>query len=279
MKRVVVLLMMLVIGIEGFGQCTPATMRIRLVVTDAGLGRDSLWFGFDATASYGLDPDLCEWELPPHGPPGQIYFDARFVNIPGRDGLDTPAGLGNGFLEDYRAFHSGYGIDTFKIAFQPSDAGYPITFSWDINNILAVCDSAILQDEFGGVIIKARMHAVSSLVVLNSIFTRLILMLYFRPSDVELSGDEIPGEFSLLQNYPNPVNPSTRIEYKVPRQTHVRLSVANVLGEEIAILVDGERSPGRYAADFDATPYASGVYFYRMVAGNVVYTRKMVVTK
>jgi hypothetical protein len=64
--------------------CTPPLSRTWLYVADAGTGHDTLWFGFDTTATYGLDLHLCEYEFPPV-PPGGV-FDVRFVNIPGREG-------------------------------------------------------------------------------------------------------------------------------------------------------------------------------------------------
>ncbi|MFN0157184.1 MAG: T9SS type A sorting domain-containing protein [Bacteroidota bacterium] len=274
MKSIVVLLM--VVGFEAMAQCTPpqySTAWLRF--TDGENSSFVLWWGFDQTAHYGIDPHLCEVALPPCGPTPMM--DVRFSNIPGRDGMDDPQGLGQGTYEDYRLNTSGR--DTFKVKFQAGNGVFPVRFSWSPSAILAFCDSAILQDEFGGVLIRANMGIDSSIVISNPAFHALLIVTSRLVKDVEPSDDEIPIAFMVAQNYPNPFNPSTRIEYEVPRQAHVRLSVANVLGEEVAVLVDAERSPGRYAADFDATLHASGVYFYRMVAGNVVHTRRMIVTK
>ena len=90
-------------------QCTPPTMRASIVVTDATTGRDTVWFGHDPAATYGLNTPLCEIELPSAPPTG--VFDVRWVNIPGHDGQDTPAGLGQGFSEDYRQYVSPAKID------------------------------------------------------------------------------------------------------------------------------------------------------------------------
>ena len=86
-------------------------------------------------------------------------------------------------------------------------------------------------------------------------------------------------KFSLEQNYPNPFNPSTAIEYYVPKLSRVKLIVYNSIGQELQVLVDGEKAPGLYEVEFYAANLPSGVYFYRLVAANFVETRKMVLLK
>jgi hypothetical protein len=88
-----------------------------------------------------------------------------------------------------------------------------------------------------------------------------------------------PWTFTLNQNYPNPFNPTTHIEYSVGRSGYVSLKVFNILGEEVATLHAGYRSPGNYAATFDGRRLASGVYFYRLRAGEFVSTRKLLLIK
>lgn len=82
-------------------------------------------------------------------------------------------------------------------------------------------------------------------------------------------------EYKLGQNYPNPFNPSTTITYAVPNTSHVRLSVYNILGQEIAVLVDREVTTGVYEVSFNADNLASGVYVYQLQAGNNVVNKKM----
>ncbi len=89
----------------------------------------------------------------------------------------------------------------------------------------------------------------------------------------------LPKEFELSQNFPNPFNPSTRIEFGVPRAGHVSLELYNMIGERVATLVDGEKSAGYHQIAFDGTRFASGVYFYRLVADQVVLMKKMVLVK
>jgi len=88
-----------------------------------------------------------------------------------------------------------------------------------------------------------------------------------------------PQDFLLAQNYPNPFNPSTTIEFALPHAGFVTLRVYNALGEEVAALVAGDHAPGTFKATWDASGQASGVYFYRLTAGEYVQTKKMVLMK
>ena len=89
----------------------------------------------------------------------------------------------------------------------------------------------------------------------------------------------VPESYVLAQNYPNPFNPSTQIEFALPKASHVKLEIYNVMGELITTLVDGTRQAGHYSARFDATGLASGLYFYRLQAGEFVDTKKLLLLK
>jgi len=101
---------------------------------------------------------------------------------------------------------------------------------------------------------------------------------YFLPTDVKKESD-IPSTFKLYQNYPNPFNPTTTISYDLPERSKVKLTVYNILGQEVATLVDGEQEPGRYDVKFDASGLPSGIYFYRLQAGNFIEQKKMILIK
>jgi hypothetical protein len=88
-----------------------------------------------------------------------------------------------------------------------------------------------------------------------------------------------PSGFVLEQNFPNPFNPATTIEYTVPKAGMVKIKVYNVLGTEVTTLVNEEKSPGNYKVVFNAGKFASGVYFYRMHAGSFTETKKLLLLK
>lgn len=96
----------------------------------------------------------------------------------------------------------------------------------------------------------------------------------------ETIADELPTVFRLNQNYPNPFNPSTNITYDLPKASEVRMEVFNSIGAKIAVLAEGYKSAGTYNVRFDASGYASGMYFYRFMAGGkVISTKKMLLIK
>ena len=81
--------------------------------------------------------------------------------------------------------------------------------------------------------------------------------------------------FLLEQNYPNPFNPSTVVRYQLPVASNVRLAVYDLLGREVAVLVDGKNAAGTHEVKFDGTGLSSGVYFYNIRAGNFVATKRL----
>ena len=89
----------------------------------------------------------------------------------------------------------------------------------------------------------------------------------------------IPKMFSLYQNYPNPFNPSTNIKFDIPKSSFVQLTIYDVLGKEIAKLVNEELKPGSYQYEFDGSEHASGIYFYKIESGNFTQTKKMIMLK
>ncbi len=89
----------------------------------------------------------------------------------------------------------------------------------------------------------------------------------------------LPGSYSLSQNYPNPFNPSTTIRFALPKNGHVELKVYNTLGQEVATLVNEEKTAGTYSAQWNAGSVASGVYFYRLRSGEYTETRKLLLLR
>ncbi len=93
------------------------------------------------------------------------------------------------------------------------------------------------------------------------------------------SNNEIPTEFVLQQNYPNPFNPTTTISFALPQQANVTITVYNSLGEEVAELINREMNAGFQSVNFDASNLSSGLYFYKIDAGNFVDVKKMLLIK
>ena len=96
---------------------------------------------------------------------------------------------------------------------------------------------------------------------------------------VENENEVIPKDFDLKQNYPNPFNSSTIIEFQIPSQTYVQLKVYNVLGSEVATIVDEVKNAGFYSINFNSDALSSGIYFYRITAGEFNQTKRMVLLK
>ena len=100
-----------------------------------------------------------------------------------------------------------------------------------------------------------------------------------RPTGVATNRSTPPEGYFLSQNYPNPFNPSTTIEYQIPRQSFVTLKVFDVLGREVATLANEKKDAGDYLLRFDASGLGSGVYFYRLHAGDFTLTRRLLLLK
>jgi hypothetical protein len=100
----------------------------------------------------------------------------------------------------------------------------------------------------------------------------------------QVTTGELPETFALAQNYPNPFNPITQIAFNLPRATHARLEIYNIVGRKVVTLLDDRRSAGSYVADWDGRddqgrPVASGFYLYRLETDDNVATRKMILLK
>ena len=94
-----------------------------------------------------------------------------------------------------------------------------------------------------------------------------------------VKADVLPSSYSLAQNYPNPFNPATVISYQLPTRAQVKLKVYDVLGREVATLVNEEQPAGIYKFNFDGGRLSSGVYFYRLISSEFTSTKKMILAK
>ena len=98
-------------------------------------------------------------------------------------------------------------------------------------------------------------------------------------TDVEDITETLPTVYSLDQNYPNPFNPATMINFSVPKEEFVTLNVYNSIGQQVATLVNESKTAGTYRVDFNAANLSSGIYFYKITAGNFTETKKMILMK
>jgi hypothetical protein len=126
------------------------------------------------------------------------------------------------------------------------------------------------------------------------VFVAGFFRIFAGPTDVRWGGRTLPSEFILEQNFPNPFNPSTTIQFSIADPRFTILRVYDLLGREVAVLVDERKEAGVHAATFDGTGFSSGVYFYRMQirplnpaigldsrsgAGDLVQTRRLVLLR
>jgi len=104
-------------------------------------------------------------------------------------------------------------------------------------------------------------------------------LIFAVPTGIKQLDSKIPNDFALSQNYPNPFNPTTTINFSVRKESFVSIKVYDALGREIATLVNEQKPTGNYKVDFNGSGLASGIYFYRMSAGNFTGIKKLVLLK
>jgi hypothetical protein len=125
-----------------------------------------------------------------------------------------------------------------------------------------------VKDGVGGTLANQQMEEGQPVTILHQI------------GNLRLTDDvELPADFELSQNYPNPFNPTTAVSFQLPEASQVKLVVFDLLGHEVAMLADEKKPAGVHNVQVDASGLASGVYLYRLTAGNFVQTRKMIVVK
>lgn len=145
----------------------------------------------------------------------------------------------------------------------------------DFRTTAALHDSVIRQMLRGNIYMNLHTGANPNGEIRGQLLNRLA-----GPALAVILPGELPQRFSMKQNYPNPFNPSTLIEFDIPRATGVSLKVFNMIGQEVATLVDEELQAGRYQAEFDGSSVPSGVYFYRLkTEAGIVESKKMMLLK
>lgn len=192
-----------------------------------------------------------------------------------------------GYLRDNFTADKISGFDSLTVQFSDlslADPGMPVTgWEWDFNN-----DGTVdATDQNPSWIYAAPGTYDVKLTVSNGTTsmskTREGYITVNTPTGITSTGNNVPEKFALFQNYPNPFNPTTKIRYSIPsiteKQGLVSLKVYDILGNEIAVLVNEIQSPGTYEVSFDASQIPSGVYFYKIAAPGFSKVRKMMLLK
>ncbi|HKI47521.1 MAG TPA: T9SS type A sorting domain-containing protein [Balneolales bacterium] len=240
--------------------CYAQSFTDSIKVSD-GPHSQTLVFGLasGATDAYDVNFDVLAPPPPPAG-----AFDARFHTIT------------DDFFKDIR----GTTQDTtvWNIRFQPS-TGNHITLSWTPDR-LGGNGSDTLSDTYGGTIVSVDMSKVASYEVTNTSITQLNIT-FVRASKTAIGDlhNGNPHKIKLSQNYPNPFNPTTNIQYTLPKGEHVTLKVYNTLGQLVSTLMNKTQAAGSYTLNFKANNLPSGMYIYRLKAGNYTETKKMMLIK
>lgn len=189
-------------------------------------------------------------------------------------------------LQDIPEFLSGGSLRTVgnKIYLVGGSSGFSGGTSWNIYEYNPSTNQWTLSGQFSSkraymedVIYQNKFYILGG-VNENSEAVDIVEYIMDSPTDVE-TNSEMVSEFLLEQNYPNPFNPSTKISWQSPVSSHQTLKIYDVLGNELATLVDEFKEAGRYEVEFNASNLSSGLYFYKLQSGTFTSTKKMVLIK
>jgi hypothetical protein len=250
--------------------------RLPLSIQDSTGRTDTVQFGIDNLATKCIDTALGEEELPPDGCCNWFnILCIRFIDLP--DGDPSNDCFGTGLRLDLRDYRQEDQVDTFRITFCGTP---PWILRWppQLDNWV---DSAVIQDDFGGFFYRVDMMETDSVIVNLPAISSLTLVIA-RPnflSSVTRDEASVPKDITLFQNYPNPFNSTTIFSFKVSKRSHVHLKVVDLLGREIAVLVNGYVDPGRQAVRFEAGELGSGIYFCRLTANGSTESRKFLIQR
>ena len=222
----------------------------KFIITDSNGKQQSLYVG-----NLEVEPTLenFDWSMPPPVP--ELGFDARF-----------------NYGEIIKVVSTDSGEVDLEILVETNS--YPITLSWEINPENGIEYSFISDSGFGKI---SKIHIKNGQAEFNK-NAQGSIKLFGKVSD-SFTLNQVPNKFELYQNYPNPFNPVTTIKYDIIKSQDVKLAVYDILGREVATLVNEQQQPGSYEIKFDATNVSSGIYFYQLKAGDFIDTKKMILIK
>jgi hypothetical protein len=211
----------------------------------------------------------------------QIVFTVAYLNVGvAQTGItsvndQTPDSVALVSPRNFLSFGTGDSVTFVWRKSQPNVTRYWFEFAFDRQFVFAVIDS-IYPDTVKGVRFSSahsnifwRARAGNSAGWSAFSETRELVMMDAVPPQ------SILNRFELEQNFPNPFNPSTTIRYGLPNRSHVMLAVFNNLGQQVAVFQNGEQDAGYHEVKFNGSALSSGVYFYRIQAGEFVLTKKL----
>ncbi|HZY10244.1 MAG TPA: T9SS type A sorting domain-containing protein, partial [Bacteroidota bacterium] len=220
--------------------------KLNTIYIENGRISQALFFG----PSPEIESITSDYELPPKPP--QPIFDARFAS------------------QHFTEFYPSTLVEKVSFPLMVQSDLYPISIQWKIinNPNIRFSISEQLNDEIVGIYTLSDSGTVT---MRNPRITNL--RLHIEPVN------DLPMSFSLSQNYPNPFNPRTNFEFTLPKAGLVTLLIYNVLGQEVAKVLNEVKQPGKYIVNWDASKLSSGLYFYRLTSGEYATARKMIILK
>ncbi|MBK9099336.1 MAG: T9SS type A sorting domain-containing protein [bacterium] len=289
------MVLFIVIFFSSISLCqTEAQVSIPFEIYDNAGGQKILYFGLDQTATNGIDFLLGESDLPPYPPTGA--FDARWI---------LPENGFNGSLSSWLDYRNAPGFPysgtvEHRLRYQSMLGATEMYFKWNVPPEV----TGLVQDLIDGSFISVPIEGHGSYQIMNfEVFNQLKLFVYYNNVVTDVV-DSNPGEydFKLEQNYPNPFNPSTKIRFVIPDEVRnlkdfssqtprndnsfITLKVYDVLGNEIATLVNEEKPAGIYEIEFNShsglsgiMELPSGIYFYQLMVNELIQTKKMIFLK
>jgi hypothetical protein len=176
------------------------------------------------------------------------------------------------------------GTVTYTATVSPSPSQGTITFNWSPSNVKTYTgapDSLTLNSVVSATV-PYQNYTITVTAAENGgqrTHSRTWTLTVANIQGINNTGNDVPLIYALGQNYPNPFNPTTQIDYSLPKQTFVTISVFNLLGQEVATLVNSLKPAGVHEVTFNASDLPSGIYYYRIKAGDYTDARKMMLVK
>ncbi len=205
---------------------------------------------------------------------GYWYFSTN-IGIPERAQLISPSNnaIVDGSIENKLVWANSYGTTKFKLQFSDD----PSFKSVILDSIFIAPDTSYLITTdlavYGSYFWKVQASNDTGFSKWSDTFTFSVM------GGLPIEEETTPSELTLKQNFPNPFNPTTIIQYSIRESTNVSLKVYNILGQNIATLVNGVKPAGNYSVVFDAATLTSGIYFYQLVTDNTVLSKRMILLK